>query len=72
MNFYPFNDIETISPRPMIFMRAQMRTLESSAKRPAKTPLVCGIHRYGPDSIRKPLTPRDASHHGLADNLREK
>ena len=38
MNFYPFNDIETISPRPMLFITGDRRTRESSAKRPTGSP----------------------------------
>ena len=34
MNFYPFNDIETISPRPMLFITGDRRTPRNSAKRP--------------------------------------
>ena len=39
MNFYPFNDIETISPRPMLFIAGETRTHGSSPKRPTVSPV---------------------------------
>lgn len=36
MNFYPFNDIETISPRPCCLSPAPKRIRESSAKTPTR------------------------------------
>ena len=34
MNFYPFKDIETISPRPMLFITGDSRTPANSVKMP--------------------------------------
>ena len=38
MNFYPFEDIETISPRPMLFIAGDKRTPASSARTPTSSP----------------------------------
>ena len=54
MNFYPFNDIETISPRPMLSSQAIRRIRESSAKTPTNAPpnrknyrrSECGTRRF--------------------------
>lgn len=38
MNFYPFNDIETISPRPMLFVAGKTRTQSNFPKTPTGSP----------------------------------
>ena len=39
MNFYPFTDIETISPRPMLFITGELPIPGSSAKRLTSLPV---------------------------------
>jgi fermentation-respiration switch protein FrsA (DUF1100 family) len=39
MNFYPFNDIETISPRPMLFITGDQAHSKSSARTLSNAPV---------------------------------
>ena len=60
MNFYPFNDIETISPRPMLFITGDAGALHASS---ARTPT------SAPPSRRNCSSCRGAGHVDLYDRV---
>ena len=60
MNFYPFNDIETISPRPMLFItgdQAHSREFSEDAYKRAAEPKEL-VYRAG-RRPRRSLRPRE-------------
>jgi hypothetical protein len=62
MNFYPFSDIETMSPRPMLFITgdvAHSREFSEDAFRLAAEPRSCSSPTSA--SIRVNLIPRDSA-----------